>query len=157
MITDRLLAVCVGCMPCVDNAVVSCAWSAAAQTMATLEEIETCNLNLLQLKSMSACGGPAMEHCDRNTGVCADGCQDAIDLVYLTCGGLEMTLYNHETDWVSTEQEDNVGETVEWDEEVAPAVKRAVESCGCAGAPQAVPALVSLALVVAAVDLPRWR
>lgn len=146
---------CCGC--CYGTAVASCVWPVAAQTMATLEEIQTCNENLLQLKSMAACGGPEMQHCRRNTGVCADDCQDTIDLVYRTCGGLLMTLYNHETDWVSTEAEEHVGETVDWDEEVAPAVKRAVESCGCDGAAQAVPAVVGLALVLAAVNLPRWR
>ena len=138
-------------------AVASFVWPVAAQTMATLQEIETCNVNLLQLKSMGLCGGPSMQHCRRNTGVCAAGCQDHIDLVYLTCGGLEMTLYNHETDWVSTEEEENVGETVDWDAQVAPAVKHAVESCGCAGAAQAAPASLGLALALALVNLPRWR
>ena len=66
-------------------------------------------------------------------------------------------MYNHETDWVSTEVEEHVGETVDWDEEVAPEVKRAVESCGCDGSAQAVPTAVGLALVLAAVNLPRWR
>lgn len=131
-------------------AVASLMWPATAEEISSREEIEECNTNLLKLKAMETCGGPAMQHCSRNFGICAEGCQDAIDLVYLTCGGLVMTLYNHEIDWVSTEEEDNIGETVSWDDEVAPAVKLAVESCGCDGAVHAIPTFgVALAFVAA--------
>ena len=132
---------------------------ARAQQMATLEEIQVCNVNLIDLKAMPACGGTEMLHCARNTGVCADGCQGAIDLVYRTCGGLVMTLYNHNTEWVATSEEDNIGETVDWDVEVAPAVKLAVESCACDGAALSRPTAVVMAAVcvLAVGPLPRWR
>jgi hypothetical protein len=52
--------------------------------------------------------------------------------------------------------EENVGETVNWDEEVAPAVKRAVESCGCDGAAASAPAAAVMALALAATVV-RWR
>ena len=47
----------------------------AAANLATLEQIVACNTATLALKGDARCGGEAMEHCDRNTGVCAEGCQ----------------------------------------------------------------------------------
>eukprot|EP01043_Picozoa_sp_COSAG02_P016325 COSAG02_NODE_715_length_18086_cov_109.753433_14_plen_244_part_00 len=124
------------CVDCWIIALVSCTWrNAAAQTTSAPEEIATCNANLLHLKSLPACGGQEMQHCRRTSSACADGCQDAIDLVYSTCSGLVMNLYRHESDWVSKDEGGSIEidrmDTVDWDDEVEPAVKLAIESCGC--------------------------
>lgn len=66
---------------------------------------------------------------------CPAGLQEQVDQLYADCGGLTLTT-----------QRDT-----EWDTEVGPAVKSAVEACGCAGSLlQGQPQLAVLATGVAA-------
>lgn len=67
--------------------------------------------------------------------ICPPGLQEAVDQLYADCGGLTLTT-QRDTDW---------------DTEVGPAVKSAVEACGCAGSLlPGQPQLVLLATAAAA-------
>lgn len=59
---------------------------------------------------------PATENSERLT-TCPAGLQEQIDTLYAHCGGLTLTT-----------QRD-----IDWDTQVGPTVKQAVEACGCAG------------------------